>query len=238
VYYQPQINAQTKKPSGVEALVRWRKNGALILPDEFIPIAEESSLILKLGEEILKQGCAWFAQIQKQKEHYVPDHISINFSARQFSSPRLIPLLEKTLQEYNIEPNQLELEITETALIEHIEDVCDTLYKIGDMGIKITIDDFGTGYSSLGYLKDLPINRLKIDKSFVDSCMTDYHSQSIIASIISLAHRLGIKVTAEGVETLDQKQFLEKHHCDEFQGYYFSHPLAPKDLDHYLSQYH
>jgi EAL domain-containing protein (putative c-di-GMP-specific phosphodiesterase class I) len=105
------------------------------------------------------------------------------------------------------------------------------------MGIQLAIDDFGTGYSSLAYLKDLPINRLKIDKSFVDACMIDYNSQSIIASIISLAHRLGLEVTAEGVETQEQIQFLTKHHCDEFQGYYFSPPIAPEELGNFFSQY-
>ena len=238
MHYQPQVNARTNKPSGIEALVRWQKNGALILPDEFIPIAEESSLILRIGEEILTQACTWFSHLQKEKPHYLPERISVNLSARQFTNPQIIPMLEKVLESQNIAPNQLELEITETGLIEHIDEVCTTLHQVGKIGIQLAIDDFGTGYSSLGYLKDLPINRLKIDKTFVDSCMFDYNSQSIIASIISLAHRIGLQVTAEGVETLEQKQFLTKHQCDEFQGYYFSPPISPDEFERFFSQYH
>lgn len=237
VYYQPQINANTQKPSGMETLVRWKKNGALVLPDEFIPIAEESSLILKIGEEVLTKACAWFAELQKTKPHYLPERISVNLSARQFSNPQLIPMIESVLKAYNLTPNQLELEITETVLVENIETVSKTLHQIGKKGIQLAIDDFGTGYSSLSYLKDLPFNRLKIDKSFVDACMIDYNSQSIIASIISLAHRLGMEVTAEGVETIEQIEFLKKHRCDEFQGYYFSPPIAPEEFNIFFSQY-
>ena len=237
IYYQPQINARTNKPSGMETLIRWKKYGHLILPDEFIPIAEESSLIIKIGEEVLTKSCARFARLLKEKPHYLPQRISVNLSARQFTHPHLIPMIERVLKSEQLAPHQLELEITETALIENIEKVCGTLHKLGKMGIQLAIDDFGTGYSSLAYLKDLPINRLKIDKSFVEACMIDYNSQSIIASIISLAHRIGLKVTAEGVETLEQKQFLTKHHCDEFQGYYFSHPIAPEEFGNYFSQY-
>lgn len=237
VHYQPQINARTNKPSGIEALIRWQKNGLLILPDEFIPIAEESSLILKIGEEILTQACSWFAHLQREKPHYLPERISINLSTRQFADPQLIPMVERIIKKQEIAPHQLELEITETALMENIEEVYTTLHQLGAMGIQLAIDDFGKGYSSLGYLKDLPINRLKIDKSFVDACLFDYNSQSIIASIISLAHRIGLEVTAEGVETVEQKKFLAKHHCDEFQGYYFSPPIAPEEFNRFFSQY-
>lgn len=237
MHYQPQINAKTNKPSGMEALIRWQKNGNLILPDEFIPIAEESSLILKIGEEILTQACAWFAQLQREKPYYLPERISINLSARHFSSPQLIPMLKQVLDSHQLTPNQLELEITETGLIANIDEVYIILHQIGEMGIQLAIDDFGTGYSSLGYLKDLPFNRLKIDKSFIDSCMFDYNSQSIIASIISLAHRIGLEVTAEGVETQEQMHFLLQHQCDEFQGYYFSPPIPPAEFARYFSQY-
>ncbi|WP_370449436.1 EAL domain-containing protein [Legionella sp. km772] len=181
---------------------------------------------------------AKFAYLQKEKPHYLPERISVNLSARQFSNPQLIPMIKNVLRTQKISPKQLELEITETGLIENIAEVCSTLHQLGDMGIQLAIDDFGTGYSSLGYLKDLPFNRLKIDKSFVDSCMFDYNSQSIIESIIGLAHRIGLEVTAEGVETIEQKQFLAKHQCDEFQGYYFSPPISPEEFGSFFSQYH
>lgn len=237
MYYQPQINTHTSKPSGVEALVRWQKGDALILPDEFIPIAEESSLILKIGEEILNQACSWFSSVQQGKSAHPPERISVNLSARQFSSPELIPMLKQVLKKHSLAPHLLELEITETGLMQNIDEVYATLHHIGDMGIQLAIDDFGTGYSSLGYLKDLPFNRLKIDKSFIDSCMNDYNSQSIIASIISLAHRIGLKVTAEGVETLEQQEFLIKHQCDELQGFYFSPPIPPEEISTFFSHY-
>lgn len=237
MHYQPQFSATTKKPSGMEALIRWNKNGTLISPDEFIPIAESSSLILKIGEEMLTRACSMFAQLLQKKGNCLPERISVNLSARHFSNPQLIPLLEHVLKTNNLAPHQLELEITETALIENIGEVRETLHKIGDIGIQLAIDDFGIGYSSLSYLKDLPINRLKIDKSFVDSCMFDYNSQSIIASIITLAHRIGLEVIAEGVETKEQKQFLEKHHCDEFQGYYFSRPIPPEQLEEFFADH-
>lgn len=238
MHYQPQFNALTNKPSGMEALIRWQKNGTLIFPEEFIPIAESSSLILKIGEEILSRSCSMFAQLLQNKEAFCPERISINLSARHFANPQIIPLLQDILAENNLLPHHLELEITETALIENIGDVRETLHGIGALGIQLAIDDFGIGYSSLSYLKDLPINRLKIDKSFVSSCLFDHNSQSIIASIISLAHRIGLGVIAEGVETKEQKQFLEKHHCDEFQGYYFSHPIPAEKLATFFSQYH
>jgi EAL domain-containing protein (putative c-di-GMP-specific phosphodiesterase class I) len=221
----------------MEALIRWKKDGTLIFPDEFIPIAESSSLILKIGEEILDRSCSMFSKLLQKNVACSPTRISVNLSARHFSNPQLIPLLESVLKAHHLSPHYLELEITETALIENIEDVRETLHKIGDLGIQLAIDDFGIGYSSLSYLKDLPINRLKIDKSFIDSCMYDYNSQSIIASIISLAHRIGLEVVAEGVETKEQKQFLEKHHCDEFQGYYFSRPIPPEELEKFLAEY-
>lgn len=237
VHYQPQIDALTGLPSGMEALIRWQKNGALILPDEFIPIAEESSLILKIGEEILTQVCSYFSELKKTLAHNLPKRISVNLSGRQFADDQLLPMLKNVLKTQNFPPGQLEIEITETTLIQNIEVVYATLHKIGEMGIQIAIDDFGTGYSSLGYLKDLPINRLKIDKSFVDSCLFDYNSQSIIASIITLAHRIGLEVTAEGVENEEQRQFLMKHHCDEFQGYYFSPPIAQENLSAFFSKF-
>jgi diguanylate cyclase (GGDEF)-like protein/PAS domain S-box-containing protein len=235
IYYQPQISASTNQLSGIEALIRWKKNGTIILPDEFIPIAEESSLILKIGEEILTQACSWFGALQKEKKYHLPPRLSINFSARQFSSPHLTELVKDILSTHKMKPNQIELEITETGLIENIDEVRNTLQQLGELGVRLAIDDFGRGYSSLSYLKDLPINRLKIDKSFVDSCIVDYSSQSIVASIINLAHRLKLEVTAEGVETLEQRQFLNRHQCDEYQGYYFSPPIPPQEIIAFFS---
>lgn len=237
MHYQPQFSASTNKPSGMEALIRWKKKGTLIFPDEFIPIAESSSLILKIGEEIVNRSCAMFSQLLQKNATCHTSRISVNLSAKHFSNPQLIPLLKNALKNNQLSPKYLELEITETALIENIGEVRDILHEIGDLGIQLAIDDFGIGYSSLSYLKDLPINRLKIDKSFINSCMYDYNSQSIIASIISLAHRIGLEVVAEGVETEEQKQFLEKHHCDEFQGYYFSRPISPEELEAFLAEF-
>lgn len=236
VYYQPIINAHTNKPHAVEALVRWQKEDHLIPPDEFIPIAEESSLIVKIGEKILMQACDDFSQLQKKGISLIPERLSINMSARQFSDANLIPMLKNVLKTQKFAPEQLELEITETMLIQNIREIYETISKVSKMGIKIAVDDFGTGYSSLSYLKDLPINRLKIDKSFINLCTLDYNSQSIIDAIISLAHRIGLEVTAEGVETKEQQQFLTKQHCDELQGYYFSHPIDYNTLCDFFGQ--
>ncbi len=233
IYYQPKINNQGLV-SGLEALVRWKKNNTIIPPDQFIPIAEESGSIIEIGRTVLTRALNVFSTLSKNQMISENAKIAVNLSPRQFSDAKFIPIMIDTLQQYNLSPYALEIEITENALIHNFEECLHMINTLKKIGIQITIDDFGIGYSSLSYLKDLQSDCLKIDKSFVQTCLSDTNSQSIVSSTISLAHRLNLKVVAEGVETKGHHDFLLRQHCDEFQGYYFSRPLPENELITYL----
>lgn len=232
--YQPKISPKGRAYCNLEALVRWKRKDKVILPEQFIPTAEESGLILPLGQEVLSESC--FFHTFLQHKGYISKHaqLSVNLSARQFEDDNLLDLIEYILLLSGMSPSCLELEITEGTLMQNIEESKKKIEEMWKLGLKIAIDDFGTGYCSLSYLKDFKAHRLKIDKSFIDTCLFDKNSHSIILFIISLAHRLGLEVTSEGIETKAQYDFLLKHHCDEFQGYYFSQPLRKNELKTYL----
>ena len=224
LYYQPKLDASSRKVVGMEALVRWKhKEKGMISPAEFIPLAEETGLIVPLGERVLFVAClqanAW------RTTGFENAHISVNLSVRQFDHKNLVDVIEQTLRTTGLPPQNLELEITESSVMRKPEEAIAVLQKLKTLGIKISIDDFGTGYSSLSYLRRLPIDSLKIDRSFIMHATTNPADAAIVRGIIALAHSLKLKVIAEGVETEEQFEFLRSVDCDEVQGYLFSKPL-------------
>jgi len=233
LYYQPKVYSVTGELTGFEALIRWiHPEDGMISPGAFIPIAEETGLILSMGdwilEEAIKQAKSW-SKIN-------PDccAIAVNLSAKQFLSENLPEQIESMLKRHDLEPRYIELEITEGTLMENMQHTISALQRLRDMGLAISLDDFGTGYSSLSYLKQFPVNKLKIDQSFVQDITTDPSDASIVASIINLAHNLGLNVVAEGCETKEQLQFIRSYHCEEVQGYLFSRPLPKAEAEQVL----
>lgn len=234
IYYQPQVDMDFNKIRGLEALIRWKSpEFGNVPPSEFIPIAEESGLIYKIGEWVLVKACL---QAKEWKEKgYSFDIISINVSPKQMKNRYFLNLINKVLEDSKLDPKYLEIEITEGTLIKSIKEKSRLLQELVNKNIKVSIDDFGTGYSSLNYLTALPINTLKIDKSFIDKICNDNKSQSIIECIIELSKKLNYYVVAEGVESLEQKELLKKMGCDYIQGYYYSKPLPASMIEDILS---
>ncbi len=229
LHYQPQLDLATGKLRGVEALLRWNHpaKGA-VSPAEFIPVAEETGQIIAIGEWALRAACAQMVQWRKQG---VSDFtLSVNLSIRQLRQPTLGELVKKALNEFELAPQQLELEITEGIMMGDNQIAMGFLSEMHELGVQLSIDDFGTGFSSLNYLKTLPVHRLKIDRSFVCDIEADESDAAIIRSIISLGHRLDLRVIAEGVETQEQLDFLRIRGCDEIQGYFYARPLSPDAL--------
>ncbi|USB34181.1 EAL domain-containing protein [Paenibacillus sp. YPG26] len=227
--FQPQIHLDTGKIVGMEALVRWNHpHRGLISPAEFIPLAEESGLIVPLGDWVLRTACLQNKSWQMQG--FEPICISVNLSMRQFRQAHLTEYIRDLLTEIGLNPKYLELEITESMTFDK-ETAFDQLRRLKELGVHISIDDFGTGYSSLHYLKSLPIDRLKIDRSFVKEVMEDNNDAAIVSTITSMAHHLKLKVTAEGVESQEQLEFLKLQRCHEGQGYLFSKPLGAQDIE-------
>lgn len=235
VLYQPQMNLLTGKMIGMEALVRWEHpEMGLVTPDKFIPLAEDSGLIIPIGEWVLRTAC----QQNKiwQEMGFGPLRMAVNLSGRQFKQQRLVESIAAILTETGLEPSLLELEITESTIMHNAQKTIVTLRRLREMGISLAIDDFGTGYSSLSYLKYFPIDRLKIDRSFVLDVTTDPDDAAIAEAIISMAHSLNLKVTAEGVEQHEQLHFLTQRNCDEMQGYLVSRPISADDFTRLLQQ--
>ncbi len=229
VYYQPQVNLETGKISGTEALVRWiHPELGMISPGQFIPIAEENGLIIPIGEWVLRTSCK--QMVLWNNEFGANITISVNLSARQFLQQDIVEKVRSILEETGLHPRHLELEITESLGMKNPELTLRTLQELKDMGIHISIDDFGTGYSSLSYLKRFPIDTLKIDRSFVLDIQTDPNDAAIVLAIIALAHSMHLKVIAEGVEKEEQATFLRHHHCEEMQGYLFSRPVPAEEF--------
>lgn len=232
-YYQPQVDLNSGKITGMEALARWQhpKLG-LVSPACFIPLAEETGLIVPLGEYILSAACA---QNKAWQESGLPPlRVAVNLSARQFQQEDLVERVAQILEKTKLASRYLELELTESAVMQDVEFTANTLRDLRKMGVHIAIDDFGTGYSSLSYLKKFPINTLKIDQSFIRDLTTDSNDAAIATAVIALAHSLDLKVTAEGVETQKQLNFLKKQKCDKMQGYLFSRPIPAKDFEKLL----
>jgi diguanylate cyclase (GGDEF)-like protein/PAS domain S-box-containing protein len=231
--YQPQINLVTGETIGVEALVRWNDpDRGIVNPDAFIPIAEESRLIVPLGEWVLRTAC------RQTKEWHDsgsgPLRIAVNLSARQFAQHDLVEMVRSALADVDLHPSYLELEITETTAMQNAEVTVDVLRALREIGVGISIDDFGMGYSSLNYLKRFPITAVKIDRAFVRDLATDEGDAAIVSAVIGMARSLRLRVIAEGVETAEQFAFLRGKNCDEAQGFYFSRPVAPEELSRLL----
>jgi diguanylate cyclase (GGDEF)-like protein/PAS domain S-box-containing protein len=233
VYYQPQVNIDTGKIMGMEALVRWQHPElGLVPPAEFIPLAEDTGLIMPIGEWVLRTACAQTRAWQDCGFKNL--HVAVNLSPRQFQQPDLLLLIERALKDAGLDPSSLELEVTESSVMKNAESAIDTLRELRAMGIRISIDDFGSGYSSLSYLKHLPIDVLKIDQSFVRDMTSDPKDAAIAMAIIQLAHSLQLQVKAEGVETEEQLRFLRLLRCDEMQGFLFCKPIPVGDFEQLL----
>ena len=233
LYYQPKLDMSTSTVNGVEALVRWNHpNKGLLSPYEFIAVAEQSGLIVQIGEWVIRQAC-----LQAKAWHLMGlEHIrmAVNLSAVQLRQKNFSERIMEIVEDADLSPKHLELEITETMIMDNLETAVETLNRLHDKGFWISIDDFGTGYSSLNYLKHLPLDTLKIDKSFLRDILTDNYDKTIVKTIIAMAHSMDLKVTAEGVETQDQLDLLREYSCDEMQGYLFSRPMPATDVTELL----
>jgi diguanylate cyclase (GGDEF)-like protein/PAS domain S-box-containing protein len=237
VYYQPIYSIKDDKIIGFEALARWiHKKYGIISPNKFIPIAEEIGLIDEIGEEVLKQSCIEINKINNYSEDYADLTVSVNVSCKQFSNPFLFDTIQKIIKDSQINPKNLKLEITESVVMEYQAKSIEILNQFTDLGLEIYIDDFGTGYSNLNYLMQLPISTLKIDHSFISKLNGNDMSVEIVDVIIKLAHSLGLKIVAEGVENKQQLEKLADLNCEKFQGNYFSKPLPATKLMNFLAK--
>jgi EAL domain-containing protein (putative c-di-GMP-specific phosphodiesterase class I) len=217
----------------VEALVRWNDPvRGLVEPASFIPIAEETRLILPLGEWVLRTACRQMKEWQDRGAG--PMRIGVNLSARQFLQHDLVEMVRSTLEETSLGPSSLDLEITETTAMQNAEVTVETLHALRALGVGISIDDFGMGYSSLNYLKRFPLNAVKIDRTFVSDITSNNGDAAIVSAVIGMARSLRLRVLAEGVETAEQFAFLRSRECDEAQGYYFSRPIAAEEMTRML----
>ena len=233
--YQPKMDINGTEIVGMEALVRWQRPGqGIIPPDKFIPVAEENGLIARLGTYVLREACR---QNKAWQDAGLPKlRVSVNLSARQLRDKDFVPLVMQILAETGLEPQYLELELTESALMGDASDTVCKLLRLKELGISISVDDFGTGYSSLSYLKHLPIDTLKIDRSFVRDIVDDPDDAAIVDAIVAMAHALKLNVIAEGVETREQLEFLQQRECQQVQGYYFARPLDPLQFEAFIAQ--
>jgi EAL domain-containing protein (putative c-di-GMP-specific phosphodiesterase class I)/CheY-like chemotaxis protein len=224
LYYQPKVELQHGQVIGAEALIRWQHPLlGMVSPGDFIPLAEETGLIEPIGEWVIEHAVA---QIKAWQNEGLPDiRLAVNLSARQFQQENLPKVVMQALRLHDVDAQYLELEVTESAVMQDPEKTVASLRELKKIGVHLALDDFGTGYSSLNYLKRFPIDTLKIDQSFVRDITTDPDDAAIALTVISLAHSLRRRVVAEGVETEAQLSFLRRHRCDEMQGYYFSRPL-------------
>jgi EAL domain-containing protein (putative c-di-GMP-specific phosphodiesterase class I) len=235
--YQPIVSLTTGRPVGLEALLRWNRAGVAVSPAMFIPVAEEIGLIEPLGAWVLREACQQFARWQRSAGPDAVAGITVNVSTRQLMQPSFVSVVQSAVIEAGMDPAALHLEITETALMKNPEIVEDVLRQLRTFGVKIYLDDFGTGYSSLSHLHRLPVDALKIDRSFVAS-LVERDRPAIVESILALARTLGTPVIAEGVETEAQLRELARLGCEQGQGFFFSKSLLPNDAEVYMTDRH
>lgn len=233
LHYQPKIDLTTGQTSGYEALLRWSPdNKGIVPPNKFIPMLESTGLIVAVGEWVIRTAC----QQNKdwQDAGYAPVRMAVNLSVRQFQEHDIAYAVKNILDETGLDAQWLELEITESMLMDRSDHSNRMLHDLNDMGVHLSIDDFGTGYSSLAYLKQLPVSTLKIDRSFVKDITTDPNDAAVVQAVVAMAHNLNLRVIAEGAETAEQVVFLHNQKCDEIQGFYFSKPVASKEAGKFL----
>jgi EAL domain-containing protein (putative c-di-GMP-specific phosphodiesterase class I) len=232
LYYQPQVGPDGEL-TGAEALVRWQHpRRGMVLPGDFIPAAEENGLILSLGQWILESACTQLAEWRCQA--LAADfRLAVNVSASQFRQGEFVNQLVSILRKTGVDPHRLTLELTEGVLLHNVEEVVEKMVTLKELGIHFSLDDFGIGYSSLYYLKRLPLDQMKIDRSLVRDVLTDPGDAAIAKTIVSLAQTLGLEVVAEGIETVEQQQFLTKAGCTHHQGYLFGRPMTARDFERY-----
>ncbi|WP_371375208.1 EAL domain-containing protein [Sporomusa aerivorans] len=224
--YQPQVCLQTGRIVGIEALLRWiSPDFGTVPPGQFISIAEDTGLIGPIGEWVLREACQEYMRLK-----LAPLQLAVNLSARQFRQPDLVAKIRQILEETAMPASLLELELTETAFLDNVNEAISTLNQLKSMGVMLAIDDFGTGYSSLNYLKKFPVDKLKIDRSFIQHVTESPDDQAITRAVIAIARSMGLRTLAEGVETSQQTEFLRQEGCEEAQGYFFFKPLWPKDV--------
>lgn len=235
MYFQPQYHANDRKLRGVEALIRWKDDdGEMISPSVFIPIAEKNGAIVPIGSWVIEESVRIYSDWKRKYNSSLI--LSINVSAIQYKKPDFISKLMTTLKKYEVNPSEVELEITESILIDDFVEVTNKLAILRDYGFKISLDDFGTGYSSLSYLKGLPINTLKIDKSFIDTVVSDSNTKIITESIVYMVKKLGYETVAEGVETKEQYEYLKSIECDNIQGYFLGKPMPSHEVEELLKK--
>jgi EAL domain-containing protein (putative c-di-GMP-specific phosphodiesterase class I) len=229
LHYQPKIDLKAGAIAGVEALLRWKHPElGMIPPVKFIPIAEETGLIAPIGEWVLRTACEQHALWRRAG--LSPAHVAVNLSPRQFGDDLLLETIESILAETGMGPDMLQLEITESMLMQNPQAALETLTALKKIGVRLAIDDFGTGYSSLSNLKLFPIDTIKVDRSFIRNLPDDVDDRGIADAIIAMGRTLGLTVVAEGVETRQQAEFLRAHGCDQYQGFYFSKPVPAVEL--------
>jgi EAL domain-containing protein (putative c-di-GMP-specific phosphodiesterase class I) len=234
LHYQPKVDVRAARMVGAEALMRWQRGNTLVPPGEFIPLAEETGLIVPLSEwavrEAARQAKAWLLSFGFN------DSIAVNLPNRLFERSDLVEHIHQSVSAYGVPHRAIQLEITETGLMKDLQNVIPSLHRLNEIGVEISIDDFGTGYSSLAYLTTLPISELKIDRSFVRDLGITPQSSAVVTAITSLARALGLRVVAEGVENLRQMEVLHRLGCGVMQGFLFSRPIPPDDLERWLEQ--
>ncbi|MAQ71651.1 MAG: hypothetical protein CL565_05610 [Alphaproteobacteria bacterium] len=238
--FQPQFNLKTGEAIGAEALLRWwkpdesKEGGRFISPGDFIPVAEQSGLIVPIGEWVMWEACRT-AKKWHDMGHSI--RIAVNVSGAQFHQSDIVSITQQILTETQVKPELLELEVTESVFMDDINHTIEVLQNLHGLGVELAIDDFGTGYSSLSYLRLFPIDRLKIDQSFIRNALNDNNDASIAKTIITLGHSLNLKVIAEGVETKDHEDFLLQYECDEVQGFRYSKPVPADQFNEFMSKY-
>jgi EAL domain-containing protein (putative c-di-GMP-specific phosphodiesterase class I) len=234
LHYQPKQDIASGRVTGMEALLRWQHPElGMVSPGRFIPLAEETGLIVPIGEWVLRTACTQTVAL-RQQQGLPALRVAVNLSARQFAEDSLIRLVSDVLRETGLGADALELEITESLVMQNPEQTAKLLALLKEMGVHLAMDDFGTGYSSLAYLKRFPIDSIKIDRSFIQGLPGDVDDATITQAVIAMAHSLRLRAIAEGVETGQQLQFLREHRCDEIQGYYFSRPLPFEQFAEHL----